>query len=39
MYSSKKKFEFSLAGKKLTGPSGILELMDDLGQLKTFFTP
>ena len=27
-----KPFEFSLAGGKLSGPSGILELMDDLGR-------
>lgn len=28
-------FEFSLAGQKLTGHSGILELMDDLGRAMT----
>jgi len=35
MCSSQKAFEFSLAGKKLTGPSGILELMEDLGRAMT----
>jgi valine--pyruvate aminotransferase len=35
MYSSKHAFEFSLTGQKLTGHSGILELMDDLGRAMT----
>ena len=30
-----KAYEFSLAGGKLAGPSGILELMDDLGRAMT----
>lgn len=35
MSPSNSSFEFSLAGRKLAGHSGILELMDDLGRAMT----
>jgi alanine-alpha-ketoisovalerate/valine-pyruvate aminotransferase len=35
MYPLVTDFEFSLAGQKLTGHSGILELLDDLGRAMT----
>lgn len=35
MHPSATAYEFSLAGQKLTGHSGILELMDDLGRALT----
>ena len=35
MSAAQPDFEFSLAGQKLTGHSGILELMDDLGRAMT----
>jgi len=35
MSTSASSFEFSLAGQKLAGPSGILALMDDMGRALT----